>query len=43
MSGNQSMYMCMYYMQSYFFFFLFITQIILIVFLIGQINHLYYV
>ncbi len=35
MSGNQSMYVRMYNIQS------FINQIILIVFFSGQINHLY--
>ncbi len=37
---NQSMYVSMY-IQSYFFLSFFNTQIILIVFFCGQINHLY--
>ncbi len=42
MSGNQSMYMSMYYIQSNAFsFFLFITQIILIVFFSGQTHNFY--
>ncbi len=40
-SGNQSMYVSMYNIQSNFVLFLSITQIILIVFFSGQINHLY--
>ncbi len=43
MSGNQSMYVSMYCLHTKLFLslFIFITQIILIVFFFGQINHLY--